>query len=588
MQTRDLKAVRLVEAESFNNLGGWVVDPQFVGEMGSPYLLAHGLGQPVQDAVTTIEVPAPGDYRVWVRTKNWAAPWDEENAPGKFQLLVNGTALSATFGTRGAEWHWQDGGILSVSRACVELALHDLTGFEARCDAILFCADTDFVPPNEPAALDAFRRVGLAFPSEPVDGGVFDLVVAGGGIAGCCAALSAARLGLSVALVQDRPVFGGNNSSEVRVRLAGETRLEPYPRLGEVVHQLAQADPPPQDDPTYRAEAWEDEKRLSLMRHEKNVTSWLNYRVIGVPMEKSAITGVVAQDVRSGRRVRVRGRYFADCTGDGDLGRLAGADFDLTGTGHLGPSNVWRVTDTGAPAPFPRCPWALDLGDKPFPGRGLDTAQWARPGLASLGHWFWESGMDWNPVTETERMRDWNFRAMYGAWDALKNRDGLYPTYQLHWAAYISGKRESRRLLGDVILTQDDIVSGREFPDACFPCTWALDLHRPHPSYQAGFEGREFIAYSYNPASFKSPYWAPYRCLYSRNISNLFMAGRDISVTHEALGTVRVMGTTGMMGEIVGMAASLCRKHDCGPAGVYADHLDALKELLAKGVPGPA
>jgi len=251
----------------------------------------------------------------------------------------------------------------------------------------------------------------------------------------------------------------------------------------------------------------------------------------------------------------------------------------------MGPSNLWNVVDTGSPSPFPRCPWAFDLADRPFPGRAKYAAQWSEPGLGSLGAWFWESGFDLDPVADAEKIRDRNFLAMYGAWDALKNVDGAYPNHRLAWAAHIAGKRESRRLLGDVILTREDVESGRAFDDACFPCTWSIDLHTPHPSYSKGFEGREFISEATHD-EYKKPYGAPYRCLYSRNIPNLFMAGRDISVTHEALGAVRVMRTGGMMGEVVGMAASICVRRGTNPRGVYGEHLGELKEMLVKGVPG--
>ena len=251
----------------------------------------------------------------------------------------------------------------------------------------------------------------------------------------------------------------------------------------------------------------------------------------------------------------------------------------------MGPSNLWNVVDAGEPSPFPRCPWALDLSDKPVPGRGKNTAQSvdARSALDQLGQWFWECGFGWDPL-DVERMRDWNLRAMYGAWDALKNVDGLYPSHRLNWAAFVAGKRESRRLLGDVVLTKEDVVSKREFEDACFPCTWDLDIHVPNPTYQKGFEGNEFISKA-NFGKFKKPFWAPYRILYSRNVPNLFMAGRDVSVTHEALGTVRVMRTGGMMGEVVGLASYLCARHSTDPRGVYKDHLDELKEFLKRGVP---
>jgi hypothetical protein len=175
---------------------------------------------------------------------------------------------------------------------------------------------------------------------------------------------------------------------------------------------------------------------------------------------------------------------------------------------------------------------------------------------------------------------------MYGAWDALKNVDGVLPNHKLNWAAFVAGKRESRRLLGDVVLSKEDVLSGKQYPDGCVPTGWKIDLHVPDKRYEKGFEGDAFIAKALF-TGYKLPYWIPYRCLYSRNIPNLFMAGRDISVTHEALGTVRVMRTGGCMGEVVGMAASLCKRHDTDPRGVYADHLAELQQLMTQGVGKP-
>jgi hypothetical protein len=132
-----------LEAEQFTNTGGWMVDQQFMDQMGSPYLLAHGLGEPVRDAETTAKFPAAGKYRVWVRTRDWVAPWKAPGAPGRFQLVINGRAVKTTFGTEGAAWHWQDGGTVTVKKEA-EIALHDLTGFEGRCDAVVFCSDLKF------------------------------------------------------------------------------------------------------------------------------------------------------------------------------------------------------------------------------------------------------------------------------------------------------------------------------------------------------------------------------------------------------------------------------------------------------------
>ena len=206
-----------------------------------------------------------------------------------------------------------------------------------------------------------------------------------------------------------------------------------------------------------------------------------------------------------------------------------------------------------------------------------------RPLIA--GNWFWENGFDRDPIADMERIRDQNFRAMYGAWDAIKNVEGRYPAHRLNWVAYIAGKRESRRLLGDIILTGEHLRDGVVWPDGCVPCTWGIDTHHPDARYAEGHEGDEFIAdYTHGEGyEYVGPYWVPYRCLYSRNISNLFMAGRDISVTHEALGAVRVMKTTGAMGELVGMAAAICVAEDCGPREVYSEHLELLQASMRVG-----
>jgi hypothetical protein len=567
--------VVLVEAESFRDPGGWVVDPQFMDQMGSPYLLAHGLGRPVADAATGLDLPA-GSWRVWVRTMDWVARWNAPGAPGRFRVLLDGRALAPEFGAKGAGWHWQDGGRFESRGGRVNLALHDLTGFEGRCDAILFTTDDAFIPPNRDPGMAAFRRRALGHPEAPVPAGEFDLVVAGGGIAGTCAAITAARLGLSVALVQDRPVLGGNNSSEVRVWLQGARNKEPWPRVGDVVAELEQAERA-HYGPANTAELYEDGKKLAVARGEPGLKLFLDHRAVAVDMDGPRVRAVVAHPISGGPRVRLGARWVADCTGDGALGHLAGADFEITPQGRMGACNLWNVKDTGAPVPFPRCPWALDLSDKPFPGRHKTA-----PVIEHLGGWYWESGFDRDPIAEMEHVRDWNFRAMYGAWDAMKNVDSVLPPWTLNWAAHIMGKRESRRLMGDVVLTLSNLVEGVEFLDGCAPTGWKVDLHLPDPLYEAGFEGDAFISRaSFGP--YKMPFWIPYRCLYSRNVPNLFMAGRCVSVTHEALGAVRVMRTGGCMGEVVGMAARLCKAHGADPRDVYARHLAGLQELMRKG-----
>ncbi len=597
--------VVLVESEAFDDTGGWVIDQQFMDLMGSPFLLAHGMGRPVVDATTEVRLPGPGVYRIWVRTRNWVAPWNVSGAPGRFQLLVDGEPLETTFGMEGAQWHWQDGGVLRLNEV-VRIALHDLTGFEGRCDAIVLSSDGDWVPPDDPDQLAQLRHELSGWTRQPTDTPVYDLVVVGGGVAGTCAAITAARLGLDVALIQDRPVLGGNSSSEVRVWPEGNVNQPPWPRIGDVVMEVI-PDKHPDSRNAQSAAVFDDARKLQLVRDEPNITLYLENRVNQVTVSGGHIDSVRCQHIRSAARTRVRGRLFLDSTGDGCVGYLAGADFEVTETGHMGASNLWNIKclcededplsselqSACEQATFPRCPWAVDLRDKPFPGRSDGPTEPEAVGGGkpiSLGNWFWENGFDRDPIHDMERIRDQNFRAMYGAWDAIKNVEGRYPAHRLNWVAYIAGKRESRRLLGDVVLTAEDLRDGTEFPDGCFPCTWGIDTHFPHEKYRDGHAGDEFIAdFTHGPGyTYDGPYWAPWRCLYSRNIDNLLMAGRDISVTHEALGAVRVMKTTGTMGEVVGMAARLCKQHNCLPRDVYRQYLPELQAFMKTGAGRPA
>ena len=206
-----------MEAESFKDHGGWSLDTQFIEVMGSPYLLAHGMGDPVKDAVTAVKFPSTGSYRVWVRTMDWVAHWNAPGTPGNFQLLVDGKPLAETFDTKGKAWAWQDGGMIEIAKSETSLALHDLPGFAGRCDAIFFTKDAAFTPPNSNDANDPWRGTALGFPENPEDAGSYDLVVIGGGYGGTAAAISTARMGCKVALVQDRAVLGDNGTSEVRV-----------------------------------------------------------------------------------------------------------------------------------------------------------------------------------------------------------------------------------------------------------------------------------------------------------------------------------------------------------------------------------
>jgi len=576
-----------IEAEGLEDSGGWVLDQQAIEQMGSGYVLAHGLGTPVGDCRGEVEFAKTGTYYLWVRTRDWAATWDAPGAPGRFQVVVDGKVVPVVFGTQGAEWAWQRGGAVEIEKAKVRVGLHDLTGFEGRCDAMFFAKDRSFVPPNDKEGLRAFRRGMLGVGDGYEDAGKFDIVVVGGGMAGTCTAISAARLGLEVALIQNRAVLGGNNSSEVRVHLNGEVNLPPYPALGDVVREL---------DSGFRGNAqpadhYDDEKKLKVVRAEERIHLFLNTHVLAVEKNGDRIATVIGRDLRTSREMRFRGELFVDCTGDGTVGYLAGADYRMgresrKETGEslapekadkmtMGMSVQWYSVEEEQATSFGDCPWAIQFNE--------ETCQ---PVLR--GDWDWEAGMNRNQVTEAEYIRDHSFRVIYGNWAFMKNHSrqkDRYARRRLGWVAYIGGKRESRRLMGDLVLCQQDIQQDTIFDDAFVTATWTIDLHYPNPQNTKHFPDNEFRSIA--EYGKKNPYPVPYRCMYSRNVGNLMMAGRDISVTHVALGTTRVMRTCGMMGELVGMAASVCRKYDCSPRDVYEDHLDELKALATKGVGKP-
>ncbi|MDR0430628.1 MAG: FAD-dependent oxidoreductase [Tannerellaceae bacterium] len=566
-----------VEAEQFENKGGWVVDPQFMDQMGSPYLLAHGLGEPVESAITSVYFKEKGIYNIWIRTKDWA-PFPA--GPGIFKLIVNKEEIPVTFGADGnSSWHWQYGGSVKIATDTATLLLKDLTGFEGRIDAIYFSKKKNDIPPNDLKDLAIFRRQLLGLPSEPIDEGEYDLVVAGGGVAGVCASIQAARLGLKVALIQNRPVLGGNNSSEIRLPMLGDIYRNLYPKLGRIVRELNTGIV----HEVGSVEQYGDGRKLSIINNEKNISLYLSMHVYGVEKIDNRITAVLAKEIESGKEYRFSALLFADCTGDASLGVTAGAGYKMgresfTETHEpkapaiadsltLGTTNHWYATVEKEPSGFPVCSWAVQFSDEYY-----------LPNTS--GAWYWESGFHKDKVKDAEEVRDYNFRVNYGHWSYLKNnKKEEYARWKLEWMAFIAGKRESRRLEGDILLTELDINNRIQYPDACVTTTWGIDLHYPDPKNSKYYPGEEFLGVADHNRTFE-PYHIPYRCFYSKDIDNLFMAGRNISVTHIALGTVRVMKTTGMMGEVVGMAAYLCKKHACTPREIYSKYLSEFINLL--------
>ena len=525
-----------VPAQCFR-AGGWSLDAQFMDVMGSPYLLAHGLGVPVEDATAEANVAETGTYRVWVHTRNWA-----DGAPGRFTVLVNGHALDKTFGTGASEWTWEDGGVVELSAGIATVALHDLTGFDGRCAGVVLDADaTSRVPPVGAITCDAAKVV------ESVDA---DFVVVGGGLPGTCAAVAAARRGLKTVLVQDRPVLGGNASAEIRVWCAGEARYDLVRELrGTFMNRAA-------------ASVRSDARRMRIVRETPNLEVRLSTRAFGV--EKRAdggIAAVKALDLARNQVVRFAAPLFADATGDGWVGFWAGADFrmgreakhehdesfapEAADGDTLGASLMWTSADGNAPVPF-AAPWA-----EPF----------AQGEEAVNGEWNWEYGIHRDMIEEGEAIRDRLLLAIYGAFSRAKKRKA-HANRVLDFCPFLLGKRESRRLMGDWVLSEKDVTEKRLFPDAIATGSWSVDLH-----YDDCKKGVDFLTTCRQPHYGR--YWIPYRAIYSRNVPNLFMAGRCFSCTHVGLASPRVICTLAQLGVAAGEAAALCKENACGPRGVW-------------------
>jgi hypothetical protein len=327
-----------------------------------------------------------------------------------------------------------------------------------------------------------------------------------------------------------------------------------------------------------------------VLNAEKNITLFRNHSTYDVEMDNKSIKGVRILDTHSSSRKLIKGHFFADCTGHATLGDLAGADYMIgaySGSDFkisrenplMGMTNKWMWEMTSVPQHFPETPWALNLTMDDFPLHN--------PGI--WGDWCWESGFFRHPIDDLEYIRDWNFRAVFGAWNALKNKEKAseYSNAKLAGLSAMGGPRESRRLLGEYILTGKDIAERAEFDDGFVPVGWYHDRHIPHKKYNRRYPDDPFIADNWLEIKHETrprhsnPWWGiPYRCLYSSNVPNLFMAGRNISTDYMGLGSVRVMRTCGMMGEVVGKAAAVCIDQDCQPKDVYHSHLKKLKTLL--------
>lgn len=569
-------------ATRFDDLGDWTVEQQFVLQMGSSYLLAHGIGEPLKkNASTSFSIPEDGEYTMYVRTKNWTGYWSEGPTPGIFSVAVDGKADPGTFGTGDKLWHWQKGAKYALKKGKHKLEVKDLMGLDGRFDAVLFTRS-----PKAPGdSLDAYRKLRAELlPESTVDKGEFDFVVVGGGMSGLCAAIAAARGGLKVALIQDRYILGGNNSSEVRVGLGGQINMAPYPSLGYILNEIG----PDRYGNARGAHHYQDWKKMDVILAEKNITLFTGYTVDGVEKDGDFIKAVSAVEATRQDRIRICGKLFTDCTGDAHLAVLAGAETMMGREARseygetlapekadgftMGVSIEWYCEDWNTPCTFPdSLDWGLRLDE--------DTVE-----PVHRANWYWEVGMRDDQIADAEKIRDYGMYVAYSTFSYCKNRLAKKEDWEnthLTWVSHVSGKRESRRIKGEFILREQDLTRPIPYEDGTCTTTWRIDQHYPMEKNSRDYPGEEWM--SYGKLMPIDPYAIPYRCFYSKDIRNMFMAGRDISVTHVALGSVRVMRTCAMMGEVVGLAAIVCRKKNALPRDIYTTYFAELQKLMKKG-----
>lgn len=402
------------------------------------------------------------------------------------------------------------------------------------------------------------------------------LCVIGGGIAGMCAAISAARRGVKTVLMHERPMLGGNASSEIRMWICGagasnnetgivqEIELENYYR-----------------NPTKNYHIW-DSILYDFVKREENLTLLLNCTCMEAQTEEGAfeygrtrrIKSVKGYQMTTQRFIEVSADYFADCSGDSILAPLTGAEFMLGRESKeefgenthvekpdkltMGMSCLIFARETENDVKFIPSERITKLSDEDFKFRTPDMRS------EYENFWYLELGGNRDSIGDTEELRDELVNLALGTWDYIKN-SGNYDCgkYDLDFLGFLPGKRESRRMRGEYVINSNDILGDRDFEDTVAYGGWPVDDHFPDGFYHKGTPN----------TNFKTPpcYKIPYRALYSSNIDNLFFAGRNISATHMALSSTRVMKTCGLLGQAVGTAASVAEKYGVSPHGVYAD-----------------
>ena len=405
-----------------------------------------------------------------------------------------------------------------------------------------------------------------------------DFCIVGGGLAGICAALAAARHGAKVALIQDRPFLGGNASSEIRMCVNGAHGLNN--RETGLIEEILLENR--YRNPLRNYSMW-DAVLYEKVRFEQNITLLLNSTVNSLAMDGSRIRSVKGWQLTTETWHTVEASLFADCSGDSILAPLSGAEFRIGREARtefnediepiyadqktMGLSCLIQARQTDQPQAFIPPPWANKyLNDKDLPHREHDP-------FVDTNFWWIELGGELDSIHDTEEIRDELLKVAFGVWDHIKNHgDHGAENWVLDWVGFLPGKRESRRYVGDHILTQNEVRLEGRFDDLVAYGGWTMDDH--HPGGMS-WKGQPTI---FHPAP--SPFGIPYRCLYSRNIDNLFCAGRNISVTHAAMSASRVMATCALLGQAVGTAAALAIRDGLPPQGIYREMMPELQNTL--------
>ncbi|WP_127582538.1 FAD-dependent oxidoreductase [Paenibacillus koleovorans] len=416
-----------------------------------------------------------------------------------------------------------------------------------------------------------------------------DITVVGGGLAGVCAALAAARLGQTVSLVQNRPVLGGNSSSEVRVWVCGATShgIQRYARESGIMGELFVENQfrNPDGNPYY----W-DSVVLETVRAESNIRLFLNTDVHEVEAngepDRRTIHSVTGWMMGSERKIRFESEVYLDCSGDGLIGFLAGAAYRIGREAHkefhedwapevsdtitLGSTILFYTQDVGHPVKYVPPSYAKDITTT-----SISEKRIIRTGQHGCFYWWIEWGGELDTVHDNERIRDELWAVIYGIWDYIKNSGTFEADHlTLEWVGAVPGKREYRRFVGDYILNQNDILAQEPFDDRIAFGGWSIDLHPPKGMYAS--EGASKHVYS------DGIYHIPFRSLYSKNVSNLLFAGRNISASHIAFGTTRVMATCAVMGEAAGVGAALCVQKGVYPRELHASHMAEMQQIMLR------